>query len=145
GLRDPHGRSGERAGRDRRRRPRRLEKALPAGQRQREGPGAGDQAVPERGPAPQAGRRARGSAPDRALAAGDRTMTPLEQNFEQVKLTARAIRHKWPGDSFLEKTQRAFAGYDWGYLPLLKVAQRREALKLLDVTKVFGVSERSIR
>lgn len=72
-------------------------------------------------------------------------MTPLEQNFEQVKLTARAIRHKWPGDSFLEKTQRAFAGYDWGYLPLLEVAQRTEALKLLDVTKVFGVSERSIR
>lgn len=72
-------------------------------------------------------------------------MTPLEQAFEPVKLTARAIRRKWPGDSYGEKTQRAFAGYDWGYVPLLKVAPRVEVLRLLDRSKAFGVSERSIR
>ena len=73
-------------------------------------------------------------------------MSPLDQAFVRMKPKADAVRQRWPGDTDMEKTHRAFAGYYEGFIPLLKAGfARTDVLKLLDSSKAFGVSERSIR
>jgi len=72
-------------------------------------------------------------------------MTLLEA-FEPLKAGARAVRMSWSGTSYSAVAQRAFAGLDQGFTPLIKAGfARADVLDLLDKTRAYGVSERSIR
>ena len=64
--------------------------------------------------------------------------------LDQVREAARKVLLKWPDSkNDAHKSNRAFAGYDLGFLPLREVYKRADVLKILD--KMFGVSERHIR
>ena len=64
--------------------------------------------------------------------------------LDQVRTAARTVLAKWPEDkNDAHKSNRAFAGYDLGFLPLRDLYKRADVLKILD--KLFGVSERHIR
>ena len=53
--------------------------------------------------------------------------------LDQVRTAARTVLAKWPEDkNDAHKSNRAFAGYDLGFLPLRDLYKRADVLKILD-------------
>jgi hypothetical protein len=68
--------------------------------------------------------------------------------LDQVREAARTVLLKWPiKNDDAQKSNRAFAAYDLGFLPLRQIYKRADVLKILDYQKrqMFGASERHIR